>query len=68
MTRLRAAADELAGLFVDDRLFALALALWLAAMAGAGALGIATPQARAPVLFVGLAAILLASVVRAARR
>jgi hypothetical protein len=63
--QLRAALEELVGLFVEDRLFALAIALWIAAIAAAQAFALGTPEARSILLFAGLVAILLASVVRA---
>lgn len=66
MNAVRNAIAELAGLFVEDRAFALAIALWLAVC---GALAIAhagSTQTRGLVLFVGLSIILVASVARGA--
>ena len=60
-------AHEVFGLFVDDGSFAVAILTWLA-FAGlvVPRLGVA-PAWQAVVLFAGLAAILVASVVRHAR-
>jgi hypothetical protein len=64
---LRKTAAELWGLFVEDRTFALATAVWLA-VCGALAYGHAgSPQTRAIALFSGLAVILIASTARGAR-
>jgi len=60
-------ANALLGLFVDDRLFALALAVWIGAIAAAAAFGFGPAQLRGVALFAGLVAILLTSVARAAR-
>lgn len=60
-------ANELLGLFVEDRYFALALAVWIAAIAAASEFAVGPPQYRGVALFAGLAAILLTSVARAAR-
>ena len=67
MNALRALAAELVGLFVEDRLFALAIAAWLGLVGLAMVFGIGSAATRGVVLFCGLAAILLASVARAAR-
>jgi len=64
---LRTGLGELIGLFVEDRLFALAIALWLALALGLGAGGVVPPPLRGALVFVGLAVILVAAVVRAAR-
>ena len=64
MKALRSAAGELAGLFVDDRLFAAVIAVWVAVVALARPL---EPHWRAIVLAAGLAVILFFAVVRAAR-
>jgi hypothetical protein len=60
-------ANTILGLFVDDRLFALALGAWVGAVAAAGSLALGPPQGRSVALFLGLVAILLGSVARAAR-
>ena len=68
MRWLRGAFDEVLGLFVDDAAFAIPILAWLAAV---GALSSAVPTARgwlAPMLFIGLAVILTAGVLRKARR
>jgi len=67
MNTLRSLAGEFAGLFVEDRWFALTLALWLLVFATASRAGIATPLERAYALFGGLAVVLVAGVVRGAR-
>jgi hypothetical protein len=60
-------ANELLGLFVEDRLFAIALAVWIAAIAAAAAFGFGPAHFRGVALFAGLVVILLTSVARAAR-
>ncbi|MDQ2857684.1 MAG: hypothetical protein M3R53_03405 [Candidatus Eremiobacteraeota bacterium] len=67
MNALRSLVGELAGLFVEDRWFALALALWLLVFAGASHAGVATPLERGYALFGGLAVVLVAGVARGAR-
>jgi hypothetical protein len=63
---LRSIAREVWGLFVDDGSFAAAIVVWLAVAV------LVLPQVAAgwagPVWFVGLAAILVESVLRAGRR
>jgi hypothetical protein len=68
MNALRAIGAELVGLFVEDWLFALAIALWLAVVAAGATFAVGPPGARGIVLFVGLATIFTSSVARAARR
>jgi hypothetical protein len=59
---------EVFGLFVDDGSFALTIVAWVAAVGLIPArLGLA-PQWVAPLLFVGLALILIESAARRARR
>ena len=66
MTRLRRFARELWGLFIDDGIFALAILIWIG-------LCIASPAEllpdhwKSPVLFVGIAAILIRSAAGAVR-
>ena len=67
MNALRTVVRELVGLFVEDRLFALAIALWLLTTGAIAALSIGTPEIRGLVLFLGLAAVLVGGVVRGAR-
>lgn len=67
MNALRTVVRELVGLFVEDRLFALAIALWLLATGAIAALSIGTPEIRGLILFLGLAAVLVGGVVRGAR-
>ena len=66
MKWLRSIAREVWGLFVDDGSFAFAIVVWLALAV------VVLPHVSArwagPVWFVGLAAILIESVLRAARR
>ena len=68
MSWMKTAAAELLGLFVDDGVFALAI---LALILGVGLLlprlGL-PPGLGGPLLAIGLAVALLASVLRAARR
>ncbi len=59
---------ELAGLFVEDRYFAAAIALWLTATLATLAVRVVPSRAGGIVLFGGLALILIVSVARAARR
>jgi hypothetical protein len=68
MKLLKRIFDEAVGLFVDDGAFAGAILIWLAVVA---ALVRFAPGAEAwagPVLFVGLAGILVESAVRRARK
>ncbi len=58
---LRSLAAELAGLFVEDRFFALAVAVWLAFIIATTPLWNAAPLARGIALFCGLAAIAASS-------
>jgi len=67
MSALRKASAELFGLFVEDRAFALAIALWIAICGALAYLHAGSTQTRSLALFVGLAVILIATVVRAAR-
>lgn len=68
MQWVKAALRELAGLFVDDGSFAVAIVAWLAA-AWLLLPRIGVPaEVKGAVLFAGLGLILLESVVRQARR
>jgi hypothetical protein len=68
MRWLRSIAREVIGLFVDDGSFAIAILAWLAlAVVVLPRAGLWTRVA-GPVLFAGLAAILVASVLRYSRR
>ena len=60
---IKSVAREVYGLFVDDGSFAVAILVWVAVA------GVALPHAgwAGPVLFAGLAAILVKSVLRFAR-
>ena len=68
MNWLRTIFREIFGLFVDDGSFALLILVWL----GLTALLLPylgwVPTWRGPILFVGLAAILMGSAIRYARR
>ena len=68
MNALRTLASELAGLFVEDRLFALAIALCIAVAGAMAALALGSPEVRGLVLFLGLAGVLVGGIVRGARR
>ena len=68
MQKLKTTWNEVAGLFVDDQMFAVAILAWLAAVwLAAGYAGLA-PGWCAVTLFAGLAAILVESATRAVRR
>lgn len=67
MNALRTIGRELVGLFVEDRLFALAIALWLLLAYVVSAYGIVPPIVRGFALFLGLATVLVAGVARGAR-
>ena len=68
MRWLKSIAREVIGLFVDDGSFAIAILAWLAlAVVMLPRAGLPTRVA-GPVLFAGLAAILVASVLRYGRR
>ena len=68
MRWIRAVADEVFGLFVDDGSFAVTIIVWLLLVwLAVSRLGVGSGWAAAG-LFLGLAAILVESVVRRARR
>jgi hypothetical protein len=68
MRLIRTVADEVFGLFVDDGSFALAILAWLFLIwLAVSHLGISSGLAAAG-LFLGLAAILVESVIRRGRR
>ena len=67
MNALQTVVRELVGLFIEDRLFALAIAAWLLVAAALAALALGTPEIRGLVLFLGLAAVLVGGVARGAR-
>ena len=68
MRALRAIAGELAGLFVEDRTFAIAIAIVLALFGAARALHVADPRVAGYALVAFLAVALVASVAAAAKR
>jgi hypothetical protein len=67
MNALKTIAHEILGLFVDDGSFALAILFWLA-LVGFLIRPLRLPNAGGFVLFLGLAAILVESVTRFARK
>ncbi|MBU6499526.1 MAG: hypothetical protein KGJ41_16770 [Rhodospirillales bacterium] len=66
MVWLRTILSEILGLFVDDGAFAVAILAWIALLWWLAPW--LTPTLRGPLLFAGLAAILLESALRRARR
>jgi hypothetical protein len=62
MSALRGIFAELAGLFVEDRTFALAIAVWIALVGALAATHALAPASGGIVLFAGLTLILVASV------
>jgi hypothetical protein len=68
MAWLRGVLHELVGLFVDDASLALAVIVWSALVAVAGRAGWLDATAQALLLAVGIAALLVENVRRAARR
>ena len=67
MNALGTVVRELVGLFIEDRLFALAIAVWLLIAGAIAALAFGTPEIRGLVLFLGLAGILVGGVAKGAR-
>ncbi len=65
---MRAVLDEIVGLFVDDGFLAIALVVWCGAIALVASVLPAALSACGPLLFVGCALILLATVVRSANK
>jgi len=65
---LQTVLRELVGLFVEDRLFALAIAAWLLVAGALSVIGLGTPELRGLILFLGLAAVLVGGVVRGATK
>ena len=68
MANIRRIAGEIFGLFVDDGWFALAQLAWLAAAGAALRSGAVSPGWGGPLLFAGLASLLVWSVRRRAAR
>ena len=68
MKAIERAFAEIAGLFVDDKWYALAIALWVLVNAGLAATSVLDPHYRALVFAVGLLAILFTSVLKAGSR
>lgn len=67
MNALRRIVAEIVGLFVEDKLFALAIAIWVAVAGAMAAYALGSPEVRGLVLFLGLAAVLVGGIVRGAR-
>ncbi len=67
MNALRTALAELAGLFVEDRRFALAIAVWIGAIGTLAKFHAIPPMLGGIALFAGLAIVLVASIDAAAR-
>ena len=68
MQWMKTIAAEVFGLFVDDGSFAVALLVWVALTALLLPHIDVSPWAKGPILFAGLAAILVESAVRRARK
>jgi hypothetical protein len=68
MRWLKSIAREVIGLFVDDGIFAVAILAWLALAVVVLPRAGSWTRVAGPVLFAGLAAILVASVLRYSRR
>ena len=68
MKVLKTALTEIYGLFVEDGSYAVAIILWLLFAALVLPHLPLSPPLRGPILFVGMAAILLESVLRASRK
>ena len=67
MTFLKGVISELFGMFVDDGSLAIAILIWTAIAAGLQSMRVVDATFMGPVLFAGLAAILIENVVRRAR-
>lgn len=67
MNWLKSIAREVFGLFVDDGSFAIAILAWVGLAAGLVRIAL-TAYLTGPILFAGLALILMESVLRFARR
>ena len=67
MKTFRTILGELVGLFVEDKLFALAIALWIAIAWAMSAFTLGSPEIRGLILFLGLACVLVGGIVRGAR-
>ncbi len=68
MTSLRAIGAKLVKLFVEDQLFAAAIAAWLGAIVVLSTFDVGPGAVRGVALFGGLAVILVQSVAHAARK
>ena len=68
MKLLRTIFDEAVGMFVDDGAFALAILVWLAVVAALARLVPGAGPWAGGLLFLGLAAILVESAMRRARK
>jgi len=64
---IRGVIGELVGLFVEDKLFALAIAVWIAIAGAMAVYAIGSSELRGLVLFLGLALVLVGGIVRGAQ-
>ncbi len=67
MTFLNALVAELFGMFIDDGSLAIAILVWVGAIAALQASGLAPLEMSGPILFLGLGGLLLENVLRRAR-
>jgi hypothetical protein len=67
MSWLKSIAREVFGLFVDDGSFAIAILIWLAVAAGVMRWLVAADRWGGPVLFAGLAIVLVENILRFSR-
>ena len=67
MNAIRTIVAEFVGLFIEDRLFALAIAVWIGLSGAMAYYAFGSPALRGLVLFLGLAAVLVGGIVRGAR-
>jgi len=68
MKLLKRIFDEVVGLFVDDGAYAASIVVWLIGMAVLARFTLFGPVVAGPLLFIGLAAILVQGAVRKARK
>ncbi len=68
MTWLRTLWAEVVGLFVDDLGLAIGIVAWLGLTAGLARFAVLPPPWRGPLLFLGLAILLVESTLRRARK
>jgi len=68
MKLLKRIFDEALGLFVDDGAYAASIIVWLIGMAALARFTVFGPVAAGPLLFIGLAGILVQGALRKARK